>query len=104
MTMDMFGMPPFKAPAVPVVISFGMGTNSTAMLQAAKENGIVPALIMAADTGDEWPHTYAHLDVVQAWLAKIGYPAYRRGAQRTASGLDRRLPVRGMPAPRDHAV
>ena len=34
--------------SAPVVLSYGMGTNSTAMLIGAKERGLRPALIMAA--------------------------------------------------------
>lgn len=58
----------------PWVVSFGMGTNSTAVLEGMRERGLTPALIMAADTGDEKPHTYAHLAEVQNWLASIGWP------------------------------
>jgi hypothetical protein len=47
---------------LPVVVSFGGGTNSTAMLCGFRERGIVPALICFADTGGELPHTYEHVE------------------------------------------
>lgn len=43
------------------VVSFGGGTNSTAMLCGFRERGTVPDLIIFADTGGELPGTYAHL-------------------------------------------
>lgn len=46
-------------------VSFGGGTNSSAMLCGFKERGIRPDLIMMADTGAEHPHTYEHLKVMQ---------------------------------------
>lgn len=57
-----------------LVVSYGMGTNSTAMLIGLRERGIRPALIMAADTGDEKPETYAHLEVMQNWCAEAVFP------------------------------
>jgi len=41
--------------------AFGGGTNSTAMLCGFMERGIVPDLILFADTGSEMPETYAHV-------------------------------------------
>ncbi len=58
----------------PIVVSYGGGTNSTAMLVGMHERGMRPALIMFADTGDERPETYAHLDAVQLWLTSAGFP------------------------------
>lgn len=43
-------------------VSFGGGTNSTAMLCGFKERGIRPDLITFADTGSEMPHTYEHVE------------------------------------------
>lgn len=45
-----------------LAVSYGGGTNSTAMLCGFKELGIVPKLITFADTGAEMPHTYAHVE------------------------------------------
>lgn len=44
-----------------LVVAFGGGTNSTAMLCGFKEKGIKPDLILFADTGGEFPHTYEHV-------------------------------------------
>lgn len=55
----------------PIIVSFGGGTNSTAMLCGFRERGIVPAAIFFADTGGEMPHTYEHLEemreITKAW-------------------------------------
>lgn len=48
-----------------LAVSYGFGTNSTAMLCAMKERGIVPDLILAADTGAEMPHSYAMLQTMK---------------------------------------
>lgn len=44
-----------------LVVAFGGGTNSTAMLCGFRERGIKPDLILFADTGGEMPHTYEHV-------------------------------------------
>ncbi len=44
-----------------LAVSYGGGTNSTAMLCGFRERGINPALIIFADTGAEMPHTYQHV-------------------------------------------
>jgi hypothetical protein len=56
------------------VVSYGGGTNSTAILVGMHERGLRPDLTMFADTGNELPHTYAHLDVMQTWCASVGFP------------------------------
>lgn len=57
------------------VVSFGGGTNSTAMLVGMYEMDYPePDLILFADTGAEKPHTYDHIQEVNVWLAKIGWP------------------------------
>ena len=57
-----------------IVVSYGMGTDSTAVLAEAHHRGIVPKLIAWADTGSEHPRTYAYLAVIQKWLASVGFP------------------------------
>ncbi len=54
------GSPPWLA------VSFGGGTNSTAMLCGMRERGMRPDVIIFADTGGELPHTYEHLAVMTA--------------------------------------
>lgn len=44
-----------------LVVAFGGGTNSTAMLCGFRERGIKPDLILFADTGGELPETYEHV-------------------------------------------
>lgn len=59
---------------MPLVVSYGVGLDSTAMLVAMHQRGIRPDLILFADTGGEKPETYAYLPVIQAWLAMVGFP------------------------------
>jgi hypothetical protein len=58
----------------PLVVSYGAGVDSTAMLVAMWRRGIRPDLILFADTGGEKPETYAFLDIMNAWLASVGFP------------------------------
>jgi hypothetical protein len=62
----------------PLIVSYGGGTNSTAMLIGMYERGIRPDIILFADTGGEKPHTYAYLDAFGGWLSKHGFPAIIR--------------------------
>lgn len=57
-----------------VVVSYGGGTDSTALLVEAHNRGMRPDLILFADTGSEMPHTYAYLPVMAEWCAKVGFP------------------------------
>jgi hypothetical protein len=57
-----------------IVISYGGGTNSTAMLIGLHERGIKPDLILFADTGGEKPHTYDNVKVVNEWCKRIWFP------------------------------
>lgn len=58
----------------PVLVAFGGGTNSTAMLVGMHERGERPDLILFSDTGGEKPHTYDHIRLVNEWLLSIGFP------------------------------
>lgn len=61
---------PFNS-SIPLVVSFGGGTNSTGMLCGFRERGIRPDLVIFADTGNERDYTYEHTAVmaaqVQVW-------------------------------------
>lgn len=57
------------------VVSYGAGVNSTAMLCGFVERGIVPSLILFADTGGEMPQTYEQVERVSAWCVANGLPA-----------------------------
>jgi hypothetical protein len=48
----------------PLVVAYGGGTNSVAMLCGFLDRGIRPDLIAFADTGGELPTTYAHIELM----------------------------------------
>lgn len=56
------------------VVSYGAGTNSTAMLVGLYERGERPDLILFADTGGERPETYRHREEVSDWCEGVGFP------------------------------
>lgn len=58
----------------PVVLAYGMGVDSTAILVGMHLRGERPDLILFADTGDEKPQTYAYLEIINAWLRSVGFP------------------------------
>ena len=55
---------------VPLIVSFGGGVNSAAMLVGLHERGIIPDLILFADTGAEKPETYAFVDTMRTWAVR----------------------------------
>jgi hypothetical protein len=61
-------------PDSPLVVAYGLGVDSTAMLIEFARRGIRPDLILFADTGGEKPETYAYLDVVRPFLVEAGFP------------------------------
>jgi hypothetical protein len=60
--------------ARPVIVNYGMGVDSTAVLVGLHQRGERPDLVIFADTGAEKPETYAYLDVINAWLRSVGFP------------------------------
>lgn len=66
-----------------VVVCYGAGVDSTAMLLALHDEGIKPDLITFADTGAEKPETYAQVDKMDAWLEAKGWPLVTRCAKKT---------------------
>ena len=56
------------------VVSFGGGTNSTAMIIGMYLHKIPIDLILFADTGGEQPHTYEFIGTFNEWLVKHGIP------------------------------
>jgi len=58
----------------PLVLAYGMGVDSTALLVGWKARGIRPDMILFADVGSEKPATYAYLPVIQDWLKRVGFP------------------------------
>lgn len=58
----------------PLVVAYGLGDDSTAMLKGFADRGIVPSLITFANTGGEHDRTYAYLPVINRWLKRVGFP------------------------------
>jgi hypothetical protein len=58
----------------PLIVSYGVGVDSTAMLIEMAARGIRPDLILFADTGAEKPETYAFIPIMNAWLKRVGFP------------------------------
>lgn len=69
-------MPPltYKKNNMKTIVSYGGGTNSTAMLVGLFERGQRPDAITFADTGGEKPGTYTHITSVNEWCRKVGFP------------------------------
>lgn len=57
-----------------IVMSDGGGTNSMAMLIGLRNAGVMPDVIVFADTGSERPHTYEYMQIKREWLKKNGFP------------------------------
>lgn len=58
----------------PLVVAYGGGVNSTAMLVEMHRRGIRPDLILFADTGGERPETYEAVKIVGDWCVNHGFP------------------------------
>jgi hypothetical protein len=58
----------------PLVVAYGLGVDSTAMLVGFVKKGIRPDAILFADVGGEKDETYAYLDVMNVYLAMHGFP------------------------------
>lgn len=58
----------------PIVVSYGGGVNSTALLVKAAGKCVRPDVIVFSDTGDERPSTYAYLDTFSRWLVSRDFP------------------------------
>lgn len=56
------------------IVSFGGGTNSTALIIGMNRKKIPVDLIMFADTGAEHPHTYKHIGAFNKWLLAHDMP------------------------------
>lgn len=67
----------------PLIVCYGAGVDSTAMLISLKNEGVRPDLIIFSDTGGEKPETYAYLDIMDEWLAKVGFPVITRVKYKT---------------------
>ena len=56
------------------IVSYGGGTNSTAMLIECAKRNVKVDLILFADTGGEKPHTYNYVKLFSDWLVANGMP------------------------------
>ena len=56
-----------------ILVSFGGGTNSSAMLIEMVKRDIHADVILFADTGAEHPHTYKHIADFSHWLVDRGH-------------------------------
>ena len=59
---------PAPDPNLPLIVSYGGGTNSTALLIAMRLKGIRPSEIVFSDTGNEHPETYRFIERFERWL------------------------------------
>ncbi len=64
----------FPSGVQPLVVSYGMGVDSTALLVGLARRRIRPDLILFADTGGEKDETYAYREVMDAFLKEHGFP------------------------------
>jgi hypothetical protein len=72
--MDRKAKPPRPWPDCPLVVAYGLGVDSTALLIELAKRSVRPDVILFADTGGEKPETYAYLPVIQDYLAGVGFP------------------------------
>lgn len=72
----------------PVVLSFGGGTNSVAILVEAVARGLPIDAILFADTGGEMPETYRYLESLGGWLVLNGLPPVEVVRATTPRGVE----------------
>jgi hypothetical protein len=58
----------------PLVVAYGGGVDSTAMLIGFKQRSIRPDLILTADPGSEKDATYQYLPKINRWLEEASFP------------------------------
>jgi hypothetical protein len=56
----------------PVVLAYGIGVDSTALLVELEARGEAPDLVLTADPGAEKPETYEYQKLIAAWMASHG--------------------------------
>ena len=64
---------PVAAPQ-PVVLAYGVGVDSTALLVELESRGTPPDLVITGDPGVEKPETYAYQKMIAAWMEARGIP------------------------------
>ena len=68
---------------VPLVVSYGTGVDSSALLIGLQERGIRPDAIVFADVSSEKPWTYAYTAIMNQWLVANGMPEITEVANAT---------------------
>ncbi|WP_298674050.1 hypothetical protein [uncultured Sphingomonas sp.] len=58
----------------PVVLAYGIGVDSTALLIELEARGEAPDLVLSADPGAEKPETYEYQAMIAAWMRARGIP------------------------------
>lgn len=91
-------IPIWDVPAdIPIVVAFGGGKNSTALLEIMYLKGIRPAAIIFADTGNENPETYSFIEWYDGILKSRGWSGisvvrYEMQRSRRREGVEYRFP------------
>lgn len=57
-----------------LIVCFGGGVDSTAMMPLLEKHNVIPDLITFADLHAEKPETYAHVREMDNWLIAHGFP------------------------------
>ena len=70
-----------------LIVSYGGGTNSTAMLIGLYRANIIPDHVLFADTGGEKQHTYNYIDYFNKWLRKNKMPEIEIVKYKTKDGV-----------------
>jgi hypothetical protein len=60
-----------------IVVSFGGGSNSAAVLINMVKHQIIPDEILFSDTGGEHPHTYKFISEFNNWLQSKNFPSIK---------------------------
>ena len=69
-----------------IIVSFGGGTNSTAILVNMVKYDLKPDEILFADTGGEHPHTYQFINELNSWLINKNFPQIKTLRYKTKHG------------------
>lgn len=69
-----------------IIVSYGAGVDSTAMLIWMTNNKIIPTAILFANTGGEQQETYDYKDNFSIWLQQRGMPAITEVSYQTKDG------------------
>jgi len=68
------------------IVTFGGGTNSTAMLINMVKYQLIPDEILFSDTGGENPYTYEHIIEMNKWLQIKNFPLIKTLRYKTKNG------------------